>query len=208
MGRSTVAAAMLLLTLNSLAFAQSGTDHQGHHADEKDAPAASPATPPDAPRGMMRGGMMGMMGGNMPMTGMMRPSADGMGGIEAIDHIEGRIAFLRAELKITDAQATVWNAFADALRSNAKALGELRAAMMPQAGSSQPSLVDRLTRQEKWLSVRLEGTRAIKSALANLAGTFSDEQKKAADELLAPHLAMMPMMSAMRGDRSSMPCEK
>src|SRR3569623_1000224 len=35
------------------------------------------------------------------------------------------IAFLRTELKITDAQSSAWNAFADALRSNAKSLGEV-----------------------------------------------------------------------------------
>jgi hypothetical protein len=52
--------------------------------------------------------------------------------------------------------------------------------------------------QEKWLAARLEGTRAIKSALANLAASFSDEQKKVADELLGPHMGMMGMMAAMR----------
>jgi hypothetical protein len=41
-----------------------------------------------------------------------------------------RIAFLRAKLKITDAQIGAWNAFGDALRVNAKWLGEVRAAMM------------------------------------------------------------------------------
>ncbi|WP_454624932.1 Spy/CpxP family protein refolding chaperone [Bradyrhizobium cenepequi] len=158
--------------------------------------------------GMKRGGMMGMMGGNMPMMEMMRPSGDGMGGIEAIDHIEGRIAFLRAELKITDAQTTAWNAFADALRANAKTLGELRAAMTRETGSTPPSLADRLTQQEKWLSARLEGIRAIRSALINLVGTFSGEQQKAADELLAPHMGMMPMMSATRGNRMGMQGEK
>ena len=213
MRQSMLAAALLLLTLNSPSLAQSPADHQAHHPDEAQAPAAQPATPPDAPRGMgamNRGGMMGMMGGNMPMMGMMRQSGGGMGGmggIEAIDHIEGRIAFLRAELKITDAQATAWNAFADALRANAKVLSELRATMMPQAGSTPPSLIDRLTQQEKWLAARLEGTRAIRSALVNLVGTFSDQQHKAADELLAAHMGMMPMMSA-RGDRMGMPGER
>lgn len=49
--------------------------------------------------------------------------------METIDYSEGRIAFLRAELKITDAQAPAWNAFADASGANAKALGELRGSM-------------------------------------------------------------------------------
>ena len=54
----------------------------------------------------------------------------GMGGMATIDHIEGRIAFLRTELKITDAQASAWDAFAEALRTNAKKLGEVRSTMM------------------------------------------------------------------------------
>jgi hypothetical protein len=62
-----------------------------------------------------------------------------------------------------------------------------------------PPIVYRLTWQEKWLSVRLEATRAMKSALTNLVGSLSDEQKKTADEVLAPNMGMMPMMSAMRG---------
>ena len=125
-------------------------------------------------------------------------------GMETIDRIEGRIAFLRTELKITDAQAPAWDVFADSLRANAKALGELRMSMMSQAGSGSDALVDRLTWQEKWLSARLEATRAMKSALTDLVGTFSDEQKKTADEVLAPNMGMMPMMQGRVG---SMPMQ-
>ncbi|MGY3616383.1 Spy/CpxP family protein refolding chaperone [Bradyrhizobium sp. USDA 10063] len=154
----------------------------------------------------MGGGMMNMMGGRMPMMdmmqsmGMMRQGGDGMGGMETVDRVEGRIAFLRTELKITDAQASVWNGFAEALQTNAKTLGEVRKSMMSQAGA--PSLVDRLTQQEKWLAARLDGTRAIKAALAALVGVLSDEQKKSADELLAPHLGMMPMMAGMQSGQT------
>src|SRR4029434_2294118 len=95
---------------------------------------------------------MGGMGGGMPMMGMMndmksmmggmsmmnamgmmqsmRMMGPGMDGMATIDRVEGRIAFLRAELKITDAQANAWNGFAEALRANAKKLGELRTSMM------------------------------------------------------------------------------
>lgn len=38
----------------------------------------------------------------------------------------------------------------------------------------------------------------MKLALTILVATF-DEQKKIADELLAPHMGVMPMMLAMRG---------
>lgn len=153
--------------------------------------------------GMMGGGMM-KMGDKMPMgmmqsMGMMRERG-AMSGMETIDRVEGRIAFLRAELKITDAQTTAWNAFADALRANAKALGELRTSMT-QPDAAPQSLADRLALQEKWLSARLDGTRAIRTALTALAGTFSDDQKKTADELLTPH---MGMMRGMRGGMMGM----
>jgi hypothetical protein len=196
----TLAAAMLLMAVSSSSWAQSATDPP----EQKEAPAATQPTPPagqpgmGSSQGMMgSGGMMNMMGGKMPMMQMMmRHSGGGMDGMATIDHIEGRIAFLRTELKITDAQTSAWNAFADALRANAKSLGEVRASMM--AGAAPQTLLDRLTLQEKWLAARLEGTRAIKSALTNIVGTFSDEQKKMADELLAPHMGMMATMSAMK----------
>jgi hypothetical protein len=218
----TLAAALLLATVSFPSWAQSPADHEAHHPDQKESPASKQPSPPAAPSGMVRPGTMGgaegmvggrgMVDGNMPMTNMTQmmgmmgqrgaeTACAGMSGMATIDRVEGRIAFLRTELKITDAQSSAWNAFADALRTNAKSLGEVRASMMPQQGGAQQSLIDRLTLQEKWLAARLEGTRAIKSALTNLVSTLSDEQKKTADELLVPHMGMLgmtAMMSAMQ----------
>lgn len=208
-------AALMLMTASAPGWAQSDADHEKHHPQQQEAtpPPPQPAPPANQPgtvgsQGLMGGGgMMGgrsMMGDNMPMNnmmrmmGMMQSSGAGMGGMATIDHVEGRIAFQRTELKITDAQTSAWNVFADALRANAKSLSEVRASMMPQAGAAAQTLVDQLTLQEKWLAARLEGTRAIKSALTNLVSTFSDDQKKTADEILAPHIGMMAMMSAMQ----------
>jgi hypothetical protein len=142
----------------------------------------------------------------MEMMRMMRTTemmGSGMAGMAMIDHVEGRIAFLRTELKITDAQAPAWNAFADALRTNAQKLAEVRGSMMPRAGSGQqqaPTMAERLELQERWLLARLEGTRTIRSAVTNLYAALSDDQKKTADELLAPHMGMgMGMMAMMSG---------
>ncbi|MBI5320195.1 Spy/CpxP family protein refolding chaperone [Bradyrhizobium sp.] len=201
-------AALLLATASSPSFAQTA-DHDHSHG-QKEAPAAQQPAQPGGQSGMggssgmqgMKGGggMMKSMGGKMPMMdmmqkmGMMQQAGGGMG-MATIDHVEGRIAFLRAELKITDAQNAAWNAFADALRANARSLGEVRSSIVSgMAGAAQPSLVDRFALQEKWLAARLEGTRAIKAALGNLIGALSDDQKKSADELLAPHMGMMSMM--------------
>lgn len=106
------------------------------------------------------------------------------------------IAFLRTELKITDAQAPAWSAFADAMRANAMKLGEIRASMIPKPGDAQPpasTMTERLDQQEQWLLARLEGTRTMKSTFIKLNETLSDDQKKAANDLLPPHMGMEMM---------------
>jgi LTXXQ motif family protein len=199
-------AVALLSATSVLAYAQTPPGHEAHHPNAASESQPAPAAPPQpkAPSGMMgQGGMMGgsnsmmgMMGGGMPMMGMMQmmTGSGGMGGMATIDRVEGRIAFLKTELKITDAQSDAWNAFADVLRGNAKKLGELRGSMAPQG-----SLADRLEWQEKWLTARAEGTRGVRTAYADLAAKLSDEQKATAEQLLAPHMGMMTMMSGMGG---------
>jgi len=85
------------------------------------------------------------------------------------------------------------------MRINAKKLAGVRASMMPQPNAGQQqalTMAERLDQQERWLVARLEGTRALKSAVTTLYGTLSEDQKKTANELLAPQMGMgmMPMM--------------
>lgn len=204
-------ATALLLATTCPPWAQSAADHDKHHPQQQDAAPAQPAPPvgqsaKGGADGMKAGGMMKMGGGGMRKMQMMgdarQPSAaaadcGGGSGMATIDRIEGRIAFLHAELKIIDAQASVWNSFAEALRANGKGLAEIRNAMMP--ASSPRSMTDRLALQEKWLTARLEGTRGIRTAFEKLFATLSDEQKATADELLAPHMGMSAMLSGMPG---------
>lgn len=220
MKRLIMATAFAVAALSVPSWAQAPTpaEHDSHHPSDspKSAPAPAVKAPSagqpgtGAPRSGMGGmPMMGMMN-NMPMMNMMnmmetmqaaKMMGPGMGGMATIDRVEGRIAFLRAELKITDAQANAWNGLADALRANAEKLGELRASMMGMPGDAQQpalTMADRLDRQEQWLLARLKGTWAMKSAFVKLNETLSDEQKKAANDLLAPHMGMgmMAMMGA------------
>ena len=210
-----IATTLMLAAAPSATWAQAPAAGDPHHPPQAATPAPAPAQPGSPPghsgMGMMGGGMpmMNMMG-DMPMMHMMHMHMMAMmrmmemdQGMAAIDRIEGRIAFLRAELKITDAQASAWNAFADALRANAQKLGQARAAVTHQPAAGQhhaATMAERLDTQERWLQARLEGTRALKSALTSLYGTLSDEQKKTADELLAPHMGM-----GMRGMMGMMP---
>ena len=62
--------------------------------------------------------MMSEAEGSMPMIQMMM-GQDGMRMIAK--HIEGRLAFLNTELKITDAQISLWNVFAQAMRDSTTA---------------------------------------------------------------------------------------
>jgi hypothetical protein len=165
--------------------------------------SSQPMMGQQTPGAMMGQGMMGqsMMGhGMMPMMGVMNPS----------QHIEGWLAFLKTELKITDAQAPQWNAYADALRANAKRMGDLMTSMMSSGmmgqgmtnsqGMMMPgqsevgmSLPDRLNLAEQHIKAHMEMLQAIKGPTTQLYAVLSEEQKRTADQLLGP-MGMMGMM--------------
>ena len=198
MQKAILAAAVIAALSAALGFAQAPTDDPHHPAAPGTPQTTSPAGQATA------GGQQGMMG-NMPMVNMMPMMGGAPAGMAMIDRVEGRIAFLRTELKITDAQASSWNAFADALRTNARKLGEVRTSMAPHMGAAQqqpPALTVRLNLQEQWLIARLEGTRAIKSTFANLYAVLTEDQRKTAGELLAPHMGL-GMMGMIAGQMQS-----
>jgi LTXXQ motif family protein len=160
-------------------------EHEQHH------PAGtSPATGMQGP-GMPGGGMAGA--GGMPMMGMMRMMGqDGMAGMSMMmaEHVEGRLAFLKTELKITDAQLPLWNAVADAIRANAKSMSEMMSGGM-MGGSQTATLPDKLSMREKMMTAHLEALRKFKAAVDPLYAALSPEQKKTADELLLGPMGMM-----------------
>lgn len=143
----------------------------------------------------MPGGMTGNNNGGHGAIGPGMSMQDEM----MIDHVEGRIAFLRAELKITPAQAQVWDQFALALRANANRLDELRTSVTA-AVPGLPSTLQQLERQERWIAARLDGVRAIKTTLEPVYAAMSDPQKQRADELLPVHLGLISIgpMAMMR----------
>lgn len=138
--------------------------------------------------GMMGQGGMGMMGqGAMPMFVAMSSVGMPMQGMGA--HLEGRIAFLRAELAITETQATQWEAFAQALRDSTAKLKQVQGAA-PQAVAT---FLQRASIQEQWLSARLDGLKEIRTAFAALQAALSEDQKKTAEALLAQPVCLGQM---------------
>ena len=140
----------------------------------------------DGQAGMMEPGMMGP--GMMSMMRQMMMGQQGGMGLP-FEHVEGRIAFLKAELKITDAQAPQWNAFADTLRANAKAHRAMHERMA--MGGMPSSWPDRLAFQQKALATRLDALKALESAAKPLYAVLTDEQKTLADRLLPGPMGMM-----------------
>ncbi len=191
-----------LLGSVALAGAQTAQDHNAHHPDTA-APATAPAAPKPTPGGAARampmmdiGKMMaGDMGRMMSLMRMMQCS-DGMG-MMPFDHIEGRIAFYKAELGITDAQLPQWNAFADALRNGAKGM-QMAIATAMQAGmpATAPARADAMVQM---MSARLDAMKATAAASKALYAALTDAQKKTADEVMAEH--PMGMRAMGMGER-------
>ena len=118
--------------------------------------------------------------GHHAHAGGLAPGAGLLGvGHGGADRVEGRIAFLRAELAITDAQGAAWNGFAEALRANA--------ARPSERGAPGEGALARLESAEKRLSDRLETVRTTRAALAELSQQLDEAQRQTLDELLAPH---------------------
>ncbi len=173
--------------------ARADEDHDAHH------PADSAVTPPTPspsrgmPMGMPgRGGQAGMMGGDMKqMMSMMRSMMTMMSAESGMmaSHVEGRIASLKTELKITEVQTPDWNRFADALRATAKSMGGMYGQMMQANGVV--ALPTRLEAHETMLAAHLASLKTLKDALDPLYASLSDDQKKRADGVMIGPMGMM-----------------
>ena len=172
---------LLALSTVALALPASLWAEEAHHPKpaEETAPAAS-----QAPE--MGTGMMAMM---PDMMRMMQEMAN------PTRHVEGRIAFLHAELAITKAQEPLWASLADALRQNAA--GMAQAAPADHGHDTSSVVVGQLLDQQHALETRLDGLRAVNAALKPLADALSEEQRATLDALF-PHVSgMMPMQEMM-----------
>jgi hypothetical protein len=173
----------LILALMAVPALAQQQEHEQHHPGE---------TPPAA--GMQGPGMQGGAGGMMGMMRMMM-GQDGMGGMSMMaGHVEGRLAFLKTELKITDAQLPLWNAVADAIRANAKSMSEMMSGGMMGSSQTTATLPEKLALREKMMTTHLEAFRRLKAAVDPLYAALSPEQKKSADELLIGPMGMGMMM--------------
>lgn len=150
------------------ASALSDTPATEQSAEAQGGPGGGPGGPGGPGAGPMRGPMM---------HGRFMPGR----------HIEGRIAFLRAELKITPAQSAQFDKVAAVMRDNAKSAAQLfeqARAERTAAPAAAPDAVARMNQRVKFAEARVAGMNKFVEAFTPLYQSLSDEQKKSADELL------------------------
>ena len=134
-----------------------------------------------ADQGMTGQTMMGqtMMGQNM--------MAKGMGNMAAM--IEGRLAYLKSALGITQEQEPVWISYVDTVKSQVAAMQAMHQNMIEvmQKGSA----VDRMDARIGAMEAMLDAMKAMKPATEKLYAGLKDEQKKLADQLIGTHCGAM-----------------
>ncbi len=195
--RPVIRAAMVaaMVAGPGLALAQTSATTDPHHpaGTAGAAQAASPLNPGAAQPGsggVMMGGDMGRM--MQPMMQQMMQGRMAASAMQPFRRIEGQLAYFRAELRITDAQAQPWNAFADAVRAQAERLRE--ATRQAITGATEPGPApQQMERRIALLSAHLDAIRAVAATATPLYAALSEEQRRTADELMAEHFRGMRM---------------
>lgn len=165
-----------LVVITGLSFAgpalsESAADHASHH------PASAATAPARANASPAMGGMSGMGQNDGMMDGNMMSMMANM----MASHIEGRLAFLKTELKITPDQSDTWNRYADAYRAAATSMHAMHDSMM---GMMQGDLPSRMAARQKMMAAHLDALNAVAVPLNALYAVLTPDQKKSADELL------------------------
>jgi hypothetical protein len=137
------------------------------------------------------GGMSGMMSG---MMGGMRHGGSGGGHhgmmknmmCRMTEHVDGRLAYLKAELKLNDAQQNAWNLFADNYRAAAARTAQQCEKMDDKTGdhAAHKGVLGHLGMMESHMTAHLDSVKAIKGAIEPLFNVLSEEQKKTANEVM------------------------
>lgn len=101
------------------------------------------------------------------------------------EYVDGELAFLKTELKITEAQTPQWNVFAQAFSAGREKRASLCRDAMEQAKERKSaSLLDTISMAEEQLTQRLDSLRSMKAALQPLYASLDKEQKKTADQIM------------------------
>jgi periplasmic protein CpxP/Spy len=99
--------------------------------------------------------------------------------------VDGRIAFLKAELKITPDQEAQWQQVAGAMRDNAKALDQ--AVTTARQSRDTMDAVQRIQLRGEFAKMRADNDARLLAAFKPLYASLSPEQQRVANQLVEPH---------------------
>jgi Spy/CpxP family protein refolding chaperone len=100
-------------------------------------------------------------------------------------HADGWIAFVKAELAITDSQEPQWKAVERVLREGMAERGQRKSEMHDlRAGADDTAMPDRLATRIAMMESHLARMKEMQTALGELYGVLTPEQQKSADAVL------------------------
>jgi Spy/CpxP family protein refolding chaperone len=99
--------------------------------------------------------------------------------------VDGRIGFLKAQLKITPAQEAQWQQVEAAMRENAKTLDQTITTARQNRGNMDA--VQRLELREQFAKVRVDNDARLLAAFKPLYASLSPEQQQMANQLVGAH---------------------
>lgn len=148
-----------------------------------------PVEAEDASSGWPHWGMERMMSGDWGAGGMMGwGRSDGM-----LDRVDGRLAYMKTELRITGDQAAAWSEFESAVKQSAEAHNQMMLSMRQEfkpGGIFEKPLPERLSWHVSQLEGRLKQLQSLKAAVDKLYKVLTPDQMKAADEVFLPMMGM------------------
>ena len=177
--KASIAAAVLGLALSTAAVSPSFAHTQ---------PMMESMGGPCPMMHMMGQGMMGqgMMGQGMMDQGMMDQGMMNQGAMAWHPNMDalaiGRLAYLEAELGITDSQMVAWDRYAEAVKGNMATMQGMHQNMMMTMGDG--TMIDRLDARIGGMEAMVEAMKAMKPAAEELYAVLDDDQRQKADILI------------------------
>ena len=96
--------------------------------------------------------------------------------------VEGRLAYVKTALGITDDQASIWNSSADAARAKQQGMQSARDAMMKTMQSG--TVIDRMQSRIAMTQAELDALKAMQPSTEALYKALTPEQQKNANAML------------------------
>ena len=111
------------------------------------------------------------------------------------ERVEARLAYAKTALKITDAQQTQWDAYANLVRKNAQDMEQwfksMRHGEPGHATHQRPNAIERLERAQSFHAEAVTRINRLLAVEKPLYAALSPEQQKVADVVLNPRLRSM-----------------